>query len=1241
VGQGSSEVPAADLPDPSGVIDILDVIDRSELQTLQDRFADATQVGSLITYPDGTPITQESNFCRLCSELIRGTEKGREACRRSDVILGGGGRVPEAKICLSAGLWDAGASIIIGDQHVANWLVGQGRPGDFDDERMRAFAREIGVDETEFMTALAEVPVMSAERFEAVVALLHEVAERLSALAFQNVRQRQLLAELAESSRLNQQIVDNAHEGIVVYGPDLRYRVFNPFMERLAAVRSGDVIGRFPSDVFPSLGESGLIERLRTALDGETPEPIELPYDINGVQGWTVDRSAPLRDGDGSVVGVLAAVQDVSESRRALEELRASESKYRLLTENMADVVWTLDPATQRFLYVSPSVKRLRGYTPEEVMAEPMDAALSAEAQAFVHEASARGVEDRLAGRIDDDTYFTSEVEQPCKDGSSVWTEVVTSFVMDPDTGRVEVHGVTRDITERRQAQESLARAARSAEARLRIIDFSDDCTLDELLEKMLDEAESLTGSEIGFYHFVNADQVNLRLQNWSTRTKSQYCKAEGKGSHYPVSSAGVWAECLRQRAAVVHNDYLSVENRKGLPEGHAALVRELTVPVVRGGLVVAIVGLGNKRTDYDATDVETVERLADLTWDITERKRAEEELHASSELLNLALTATGEGLYDLNLLTGKASVSAEYWAMLGETDPPLTFDLTAFSDRVHPDERDRVVRVIQGIANGESETGEYREEFRMRHAAGRWVWVLSVGRVVEWTADGRPARMLGGHTDITQSLQTAQALERAQAAAHMGAWRLDLATGRASAPVETFGIYGADPEEYDGDLTRAIEAVVHPDDRVQLSDDLEAARISRIPRRMEYRIVHPDGSLHWVHGEGEPEVDAQGEVVAFAGFVQDITERKVAECALRDSERLLSQSQRVAHLGHYVLDARAGLWTSSSVLDEIFGLDDEGPWGVETWLTIVHPDDREGMTAYLADHVLAKGEPFDREYRIVRASDSVERWVHGLGILEFDGSGDVTRMFGVIQDITESKQVEQALQARTAELERSNTELQQFAYVASHDLREPLRMVTSYTQLLKKRYAGRLDADADDFIDFAVGGAARMEALIQGLLSYSRVGSQGRVFDEADLGLVLDGFLKGLEIAITESGATVTHDTMPVVTCDSSQIGQVFQNLIANSIRFRGDQPLRIHIGAELCADEWVISVADNGIGIEADYFERIFVIFQRLQPRDIYEGSGMGLAICKRIVERHRGRIWVESVPGEGATFYFTIPV
>lgn len=225
-------------------------------------------------------------------------------------------------------------------------------------------------------------------------------------------------------------------------------------------------------------------------------------------------------------------------------------------------------------------------------------------------------------------------------------------------------------------------------------------------------------------------------------------------------------------------------------------------------------------------------------------------------------------------------------------------------------------------------------------------------------------------------------------------------------------------------------------------------------------------------------------------------------------------------------------------------------------------------------------------------------------------------------------------------ELARSNCDLEQFAYVATHDLQEPLRAVTSCVQLLQKRYEGQLDARAEEFIAHAVDGARRMQTLINDLLTYSRISTRATPFAPTNCEVVLNEALANLAVAIQESGAVVSRGALPSIRGDATQLTQLFQNLVGNALKFRGDRPCSIHVCAVLKEAAWEFSVADNGIGVDPQYFERVFLVFQRLQTQKNYHGTGVGLAICKRVVERHGGRIWVESIPGQGATFCFTIP-
>jgi two-component system, sensor histidine kinase and response regulator len=261
-------------------------------------------------------------------------------------------------------------------------------------------------------------------------------------------------------------------------------------------------------------------------------------------------------------------------------------------------------------------------------------------------------------------------------------------------------------------------------------------------------------------------------------------------------------------------------------------------------------------------------------------------------------------------------------------------------------------------------------------------------------------------------------------------------------------------------------------------------------------------------------------------------------------------------------------------------------------------------------------------------------------GAADYVLKDNLARLPESVRRALREKRLREEHQHAQEELARSNQDLEQFAYVASHDLQEPLRMVATYTQLLAERYRGQLDDNADKYIHYAVDGALRMQSLVQDLLTFSRIGRQAADLQNTDCNAVVETAVKNLRAAVDESRARVTHDPLPTVMADGSQLLQVFQNLLGNAIKFRGPEPPALHLSACKKGREWVFSVADNGIGIAPEHAETVFVIFKRLHTRAEYPGSGIGLSICKKIIERQGGRIWVESQLGQGATFKFTLP-
>jgi PAS domain S-box-containing protein len=297
-----------------------------------------------------------------------------------------------------------------------------------------------------------------------------------------------------------------------------------------------------------------------------------------------------------------------------------------------------------------------------------------------------------------------------------------------------------------------------------------------------------------------------------------------------------------------------------------------------------------------------------------------------------------------------------------------------------------------------------------------------------------------------------------------------------------------------------------------------------------------------------------------------------------------------------------------------------------------VHPDDWT-MTQSALRRIAEEGSGrFENRCRHRRGH---YRWLAWVVV----NSSQDQLLYVAASDITERRLTEERMRQQTDELERSDRELQEFAYVASHDLQEPLQMVSNHVQLLSRRYRGKLDKDADEFIDFAIEGSSRLKSLISDLLAYSKVGTSDRESAPVEMETVFARVMETYQAMIEESRGSITHDALPVVLGDNEQLVQLLQNLIDNSIKFRSKEPPRIQVGARQLSERWLIFVRDNGIGIDPQYTERVFVIFQRLHSSDDYPGTGIGLAICRKIIERHGGHIWVDSEPGKGATFYFTL--
>ena len=412
-------------------------------------------------------------------------------------------------------------------------------------------------------------------------------------------------------------------------------------------------------------------------------------------------------------------------------------------------------------------------------------------------------------------------------------------------------------------------------------------------------------------------------------------------------------------------------------------------------------------------------------------------------------------------------------------------------------------------------------------------------------------------------------------------------------------------------------------------------------PVLYEKEYIRKDGSRVSIELLVNVVLDLKGNPKYYYSFITDITERKQIESALKKNEKSLADAQHLAHIGSWEWNISTDDIRWSNELYLIYGVDPNTfTPTMSSFADYMHPDDEEYVNQNV-EQLFSEGKSQNFDFRII-LDDGSTRVLNTLAeVAKFDKNGKPSIIMGINQDITERKEIELKLNENIKKLAQSNKELEQFAYITSHDLREPLRMITSFLQLLERRYHDQLDQDANEFIGFAVDGAKRLDAMTNDLLQYSKISSQKKEIVPVNFEHVLELALENLKVQIDESNAIITHDQLPTINGDEELKVQLFQNIIGNAIKYRSEKPPKIHISATKEKNQYLFSIKDNGIGMSSKHLEKIFTIFQRLHTREEYEGTGIGLAIAQKIVHQQGGQIWVESEPGIGSTFYFTIPL
>lgn len=892
-----------------------------------------------------------------------------------------------------------------------------------------------------------------------------------------------------------------------------------------------------------------------------------------------------------AVGGIVANCKDVTASRKAAEALKLSEEKYKLLFQNSPLPNWIYDIDTFEILDVNETAIAHYGYTRKEFLKLGLYGLRPPNEVPKVMKVieSVKNKRGFLHFGIFTHLKKNHEIIKVDVSGHKF------SFM-----GRDAVMVVCLDITEKENAlqdlrdnQEKLLLVQKIAKLGYWKLQL-DTQTLfwsDSAYEIWGVEKENFKVSFDSFFNSIHPDD------------REEFLKA--------------------QSAAITDMDSLDFVHRIILGDGSVKWVHE------KGKLI----------KNEHGTPIS----FEGSMQDITAEKQLELSLEESNRRYKYVSQATSDAIWDWNLVTDSIYWGEGFELIFGYTIKGLKHDPSSWIDHIHPDDYPRIMEEIDAAIK--SSRLNWSSEYRFLKADKTYAYVVDKGFFIR-DKNGKALRMVGAMQDISERKNLEALLEKSNRLARIGSWEIDVLKGSVFWSSITKEIREAEPD-FKPDLSTGIHYFTEGSHRETISQKVQECIENGKPWDEELQIITQKGNLKWIRTIGEAEF-LDGKCIKVYGSFQDIDDRVKAVENIRLSNERFKRVAEATNDAIWDID----LLTNTLFLGEgfrtLYGEDFEKElYGMESWFGHIHPDDRPANEKLLKGALADKKQTFIKsDYRYIRSNGDVA-YVHARAAVIRDAEGKAIRMVGAFADQTRYKEYEASLKDLNSELEKinrelvnSNVELERFAYVASHDLQEPLRMVTSFLSQLEKKYGEILDQNGKQYIYFAVDGARRMRQIILDLLELSRVGRVQHNFEEVDLNQVLNDTVLLYQHQLTETNAKIEFCHLPTIITIKGRVRQLFQNLIGNALKYqKTDEAALIVVSAKENETHWQFSIKDNGIGMRQEHFGKIFLMFQRLHNKDEYSGTGIGLAIVKKIIENLGGEIWVESEEGKGSNFFFTI--